>query len=157
MWLSNQIHYRRVKLKYKGLFGWQEVNGYQLTKPLRYKHGDYFLVLNEGYFWNGPSYPNWMEWLVGKRESDGNLASSAMHDVFRSIPARYVGEEDGERKMFHVKLNIKDGAKLYREMLVSWKGETSTPKQARLKELAIKYLLPVINIFSGKVEFELVD
>jgi hypothetical protein len=159
MWLSSNIFYERVKIKKKTWFGYRRKLGYRLTKPLRYKYKEgVFFVLETGYLWDGPSYLSWIEWLVGKRNHDGSLAASAMHDVHNRIPTRYVTKDaQGQKEIAYTKYNILDGAELYRKMLNEWpdRKETVSETQSKMQKIGLVLFQPFYSLVNQHNEWEI--
>jgi predicted MPP superfamily phosphohydrolase len=159
MWISSEIHYERVKIKKKTRFGYRRKLGYRLTKPLRYKYKEgVFIILNIGYLWDGPSYMKWLEWLVGKKSSDGALAASAMHDIHDKLPVQYVVKNvDGSRSIRYLKLSIKDGAKFYNKLLDEWPDEDKTVKdwQSNIQEIGLIIFQPFYRLINESTDWEL--
>ena len=158
MWISSEIHYERVKIRKKTWFGYRRKLGYRLTKPLRYKWKDgVFFVLGEDYIWDGPSYFKILGWLVGRKTSEGSLASSAMHDTADKIPTRYVFESGGKKQMGHTNFNISDGAKLYAKMLREWPDplETVTDEQSKRQKIGLIIFQPFYSFMNQSNDWEL--
>ena len=161
MWLSSNIFYERVKIKKKTWFGHRRKLGYRLTKQLRYKHKPgVFFVLDVGYVWDGPSYFKWLEWLVGKRNHDGSLAASAMHDVAHKLPTRYVRKDaHGKKEMAYTSYNIRDGAELYRKMLNEWpdRKDTVNKFQSKMQKVGLIVFQPFYSMMNQHNDWELDD
>lgn len=159
MWISSEIHYEKVKVRKKTIFGWRTKNGYRLTKDLRWKAKDgVFYILKAGYVWDGASYPKWIQFIAGKRNLPSVMAASAFHDTAHSIPARYtIHNPDGTRAIGHVKFNISDAATLYNHMLEAWanKDETVSNTQSNIQRYTLVILQPIYNLFKTKSGWEI--
>ena len=105
-------------------------------------------MLPVGYVWDGPSYMSWIEWLIGNRNEESALAASAMHDTAYSIPTRVKGD-DG--KLRHTEYNIREGAKLYGEMLHDWPDRKEKLKkwQINIQRAGLVVLQPISALFSS--------
>ena len=128
-WITQDLLYKHVKVYKKTWFGNQIKNGYELTSPLVYKLENNLFFLDVGYVWDGPSYPNFLEWLVGERSAEALLAASAMHDTMDRLPVMYASM--GE--IHFTNFNIKDGAKLYKEMITQWPENKDKPSNDQTK------------------------
>jgi hypothetical protein len=152
MWLSSEIFYKRVPIYKKTLFGKRKKLGFELSKPLRWKVRDgLFYVLPTGYIWDGPSYMKWMEWVVGRRNSNAALAASAFHDVHSKIPARY----SDKNEMHHIFFNIRDGAELYQRMLDAWPDdrERLKPWQAKIQRVGLVIFQPIYKLLNSETDW----
>jgi hypothetical protein len=156
-WISSEIHYERVNIKKKTIFGWRRKLGYRLTKDLRYKAGDgVFYVLKRGYIWDGPSYPNWLSWIIGDKTTDGALAASAFHDIHNKIPARYVTyNSDKSQKMYYVTMSIKDGAAFYDKLLDEWPDSNQTVKgwQSNTQRFGLIVFQPIYRLLNDNEDW----
>jgi hypothetical protein len=95
MWLSSEIFYKEVDVYKKTWYGKKKAKGFELTKQLRWKEkAGVFYVLPIGYVWDGPSYMKILEHLLGKRDEDAIMASSAFHDAAKHVPVRYIFRND---------------------------------------------------------------
>lgn len=53
-------------------------------------------MLKKGYVWDGPSYPDWAERIIGRREKEALLLASALHDAFGPSYKLLIFGEDAE-------------------------------------------------------------
>ena len=127
--------------------------GYQLTKPLRFKYKEgIFFVLNEGYVWDGASYPNILKFLIGDKKLESVLAGSALHDARKKIPTRYIGKDfnSGVRKIKYTNMSMSDGARFYKKTIDIWpiKEEKINSFQSTIQMVFLKLLHPLYLFFS---------
>lgn len=105
-----------------GIFGERRRKGWELTADLAYL--DYkgrFWLLEPGYVWDGPSYPDFLEWFVGKRNKEALLAASAFHDIMGPETSVFLPTERGHGiTPKTVSISILEAAKLYRHMKRDW-------------------------------------
>ena len=161
-WLSSEIYYKRVKIYKNTLFGKKVKIGYQLTKPLRYKYKeDIFFILNTDYVWDGPSYPNIIQFLVGKKTLQGVLAASALHDTYQRIPTRYVSKDpnSNSKKLRYTKMSIPKSAQFYKHLLDNWpnKEQTTSNLQSTIKMYFLKLLHPFYNLIFTNDNWKLLE
>lgn len=143
-WISTSIKYKRVRVYKNSYWGKTENWGYELIEPLIFElQPKVWFYLPVGYVWNGPSFPSFLEWILGKRNTESLLAASAMHDIFHSIPVKY-----GDT-MRNTTFNIKDGAKMYRKMIELWPNNTIKSFSRRAQYYAILYFQGILRFFSG--------
>ena len=140
-WLTG-LHYKRVRVWRKGLFGRREKDGYELTRPLLYiDYKGRLWVFMPGYVWDGPSYPSFLSWLIGDPNLEALLAASALHDAMgpdtlifhfkpneietiRSITSH--NSADLVRNMLHdlkgerINVSIVEGARIYSHAKRDW-------------------------------------
>jgi hypothetical protein len=153
-WETTELKYNTCKVYKDTIFGKRIKNGYILTEPLIYKHkeGVYF-YLEEGFVWDGPSYPNFLSILVGERNTEALLAASAMHDSMKSIPT----VNTIRNKTKFRKINIKRGAKIYRRMIRLWpdKKNKINKFQRKLQYLGLILFQRWYSVFSSNSEWKL--
>jgi hypothetical protein len=124
MWISTEIHYTPCKVYKKTWYGKSVKNGYQLTQSLYYRYKDNAIfALPIGYVFDGPSYPKFLEKLVGERDAEACIAASAMHDTMNNMPIMY----SSLNEIKYTKFKIKKGAKLYRKMIKQWPNKEDKP------------------------------
>ena len=147
-WITKKLNYRRCKIYKDTLFGKTIKNGYILDSPLIYKYKDnIYFILDTNYVWDGPSYPKFIQWIVGKKSTEALLASSAMHDSMYQLP---VHNNSYERVRYRT-LKIKRGAKMYKRMISKWPNSEDKPN---LLQRNIQFLGLIIfqNFYHIKVK-----
>jgi hypothetical protein len=152
-------------------------DGYRLTKDLFYldRYGRiHFLA--KGYVWDGPSYPNFLQWLLGRREKEALLIASAFHDAFSDhYPLLFWGERAAHyisaikasaylsadfKAILHrqwmqdaepVKITIAHGARLYNQMKADHPepGETISKRRRLRQHLGLLIFQRSARLFTG--------
>lgn len=133
--------------------GKRRKKGWELHGYLVYCDSEHRLwIVQEGYLWDGPSYPSAessfmgkaLKWLVGNRKKRGLLAASAIHDIMVSPTQVIPIDEDElnewknianleqlnqkiETKSFTIiNIGIVEAARIYYRMLKQWPNDTQT-------------------------------
>jgi hypothetical protein len=152
-------------------------DGYRLTKDLFYldRYGRiHFLA--KGYVWDGPSYPNFLQRLLGRREKEALLIASAFHDAFSNNyrlliwgekAAHYLTaikqsaqfQEDFEailKRQFltdyiEVKITISHGARLYNHIKADHpeRGETISGRRRFRQHLGLLLFQRSARLLTG--------
>jgi hypothetical protein len=148
-WISSRLFYRPCKVYKDTFFGKSIKDGYILDSQLIFSYeDDIIFTLPVGYVWDGPSYPNWLENIVGERNAEAMLAASAMHDSMDEMPYSH-----NLCDRLHIKhFKIKKGAKLYRDMIKLWPNsrEKPTKLQRKIQYVGLTMLQRVYTLFSSK-------
>ena len=152
-------------------------DGYRLKNRVIYldRYGRIHL-LHKGYAWDGPSYPTFLERLLGNREKQALLIASAFHDAFSDhYPLLFWGEqaahyisaiktpahlsEDFENIIHRqwltdaepVKITIAHGARLYRQIKADHPepGETISKRRRLRQHLGLLIFQRSARLFTG--------
>lgn len=98
--------------------------GWMLTADLVYQDSRGRLhVLEAGYVWDGPSYPDWLRRIAGERSRPSLLAASAFHDAF-GADYKVLYQSHGWHTPQLYDPGIFVGALLYAEMIRSYPSTT---------------------------------
>ena len=150
-WVS--YHFSAEHCPIESLDGSRKKQGWKLRGYLIYCDHKYRLwIAEEGYLWDGPSYPSvdsgpmgrLLKWLVGDRKKRGLLASSAIHDKMVS-PATIIQTNKDDmldwqgianidqlksRMNAHepelINISIPEAARIYYHMLKQWPNDDET-------------------------------
>jgi len=148
MWLTEDIRYKRVKVYKDTFFGRIVKNGYELTDRLEYAKNNGILFLDKGYVWDGPSFPKFLEFIIGKRNFDSLLAASAFHDTADAIPT--IKKDHSVGYYYKTVFDIRESAWLYREMIRGWKDNKITDIQSQLQYIGLLAFHYIYRLLSSQ-------
>jgi len=136
-WLTKEILFKEVRVWKGRTFLKRPIgvrDGYQLVEPLEYQwKEDETFILQPGYVWDGPSYPGFLERIVGRRNKECLLAASAMHDsmtvnILCKTPAGPI----------YRKFSISAAARIYNRMINDWPNTKVSRLKQRLQYIGLR-------------------
>ena len=181
-WLTNELHVKECLVRKRNRFGRysRPKRGWELLDYLIYKDmNDIVWVAEPGYVWDGSSYPDALNILVGRREKEGLLAASAHHDqmLIRSdemymyaltnnldeweeaIADKTISRFIKFQPLKQLRISIPHGAILYKHMALDWANadETVSTIKAIKQFVGLIIFQPWYSFFTGNTIWEKVE
>lgn len=148
-WVTKNINCKRCMVYKDTFFGRKVKKGWGLLSPLKYVHGTTTYILDKGYVWDGPSYPQFLEFFVGRKNKDALLAASAMHDA---LTVKIKIKKFGRIHPLYVRRSIRESALIYRHMIRDWPDDDERiSKLKKIKQyFGLLVFQPIYSIFTSR-------
>lgn len=171
-WLT-PLECSRCRVWRDGLFGIIKKDGWELTGTLAYlDYRNHLWIQFAGYIWDGSSYPDFIEPVIGSRNLHALLAASAHHDDMGPDTLLYVVRPEqydylrvilahrnealtleglNDLRQIRKNVSILEGAKTYRRMIRDWPDPEQSISRIRrlLQSLGLVLFQRKFRLLSG--------